>query len=198
MQALTDAPGHRTAAAARRHDTELVDGIIRGDQEALRAAYDQHAPSVMGVAVAILKNRDLAEDIVQEVYVRLWDRPERFDPGRGSLKSFLQMDAHGRAIDLIRSIRAGDERDRADHARTASTYTPGTEELAMDSVVSNRVQAALAELPDDQRTPIALAFFDGYSYRDVAERLGLPEGTVKSRIRAGMRRLRLDLAAEAV
>jgi RNA polymerase sigma-70 factor (ECF subfamily) len=197
MQTLNDTP---TVAdvGEREQDTELVGAIADRKHEALRSAYDQYAPAVMGVALGVLKDRDLAEDIVQQVYVRLWDRPQRFDPERGSLRSFLQMDAHGRSIDLIRSMRARDERDRADHARTASTATPGTEELAMDNVVSTHVHAALAELPEDQRTPIALAFFDGFSYRDVAERLGLPEGTVKSRIRAGMRRLRLVLAAEAV
>jgi RNA polymerase sigma-70 factor, ECF subfamily len=200
MQALNDTPRQASAVEAgeRALDAELVDAIVHRKHEALRTVYVRHAPAVMGVALGVLKDRDLAQDIVQEVYVRLWDRPQRFDPGRGSLRSFLQMDAHGRAIDAIRSMRARDERDRADHARTASTPTPGTEELAMDHVVSTQVQAALADLPEDQRTPIALAFFDGYSYRDVAERLGLPEGTVKSRIRAGMRRLRLVLAAEAV
>jgi RNA polymerase sigma-70 factor, ECF subfamily len=179
-------------------DARLARGIRDGDQEALRRAYDEHASAVMGVAIAVLKDRDHAQDVVQEVYVRLWDRPERFDPERGSLKSFLQMDAHGRAIDLIRSIRSSEARDRADHVRTASTPAPGTEELAMDNVVSSNVQAALAKLPEDQRTPIALAFLGGYSYRDVAAQLGLPEGTVKSRIRAGMRRLQLVLAAEAI
>lgn len=199
MQAIETHPGTGTdTSTERREDARLVAAIRDRDQQALRLAYDDYAPSVMGVAMGILKDRELAQDIVQEVYVRLWDRPERFDPNRGSLKSFLQMDASGRAIDMIRSMRAGEARDRADHARAASTYTPGTEEQAMDSVASSQVQAALAELPDDQRTPIAMAFFDGYSYRDVAELLGLPEGTVKSRIRAGMRRLRLVLAAEAV
>ncbi len=186
------------APSQRIDDAHLVALIADRDQAALRTAYELHAAAVMGVAIGVLKDRDLAQDIVQEVYVRLWDRPERFSPERGKLRSFLQMDARGRAVDLVRSLRASEERELADHARTSSTHAPGTEELAMDSVTSNRVQAALAELPEDQRAPIALAFFDGYSYRDVATRLGLPEGTVKSRIRAGMQRLRLVLAAEAV
>lgn len=199
MHTMEHALGTATDTALERSlDASLISAIADRDQQALRTAYEHHAASVMGVSMGILKDRELAQDVVQEVYVRLWDRPERFDPGRGSLKSFLQMDASGRSIDLIRSMRAAESRDRADHARTASTYSPGTEEQAMDSVVSSQVQEALAELPEDQRTPIALAFFGGYSYRDVAARLGLPEGTVKSRIRAGLRRLRPVLAAEAV
>lgn len=187
-----------TAGSERGDDAQLVARIGDGDQRALREAYDEYASAVMGVALGVLKDRDHAQDILQDVYVRLWERPERFNSERGNLRSFLQMDAHGRAIDLIRSMRASEQRDRADHARTTSTPIPGTEELAMDNVVSGRVQAALAELPEDQHKPIALAFLGGYSYRDVADHLGLPEGTVKSRIRAGMRRLRLVLAAEAV
>lgn len=181
----------------RSHDTGLMARIIDRDQQALRTAYDEHAFDVMGVAMGVLNDRGLAEDIVQEVYVRLWDRPGRFNPDRGSLRTFLRMDANSRAIDLIRSMRASKQRDRADHARTSSTAVSGTEELALESVVSSRVRAALAELPEDQRTPIALAYLGGYSYRDVAARLGHPEGTVKSRIRAGMRRLQTVLAAEA-
>ncbi len=198
MKVLEAAPSTPAPQPADFDDAALISRITRKDQQALRIVYDEHAAAVMGVAMGVLKNRDLAQDIVQEVYVRLWDRPARFDPGRGSLKSFLQMDAHGRAIDVVRSMRAREQRDRADHARNTSTTVPGTEELALENIVSGSVQAALAELPEDQRQPIALAYLGGYSYRDVAARLGLPEGTVKSRIRAGMRRLRLVLAAEAM
>lgn len=186
------------ASPERREEAELVERIAGGDQSALRDAYDRHAGNVMGVAIGLLRNRELAQDIVQEVFVRLWERPDRYDPQRGGLRAFLQMDAHGRSIDLIRSIRAADERDRADHARTSSATVAGTEELAMDAVTAQTVRGALGQLPEEQSTPIALAFFDGYSYRDVAGRLGLPEGTVKSRIRAGMRRLKLVLSPEAI
>ena len=197
MKVLEAAPGAKPGAD-RSTEAALVTRIQRGDQQALRSAYDDHAAAVMGVAMGVLKDRDRSEDVVQEVFVRLWDRPGRFDPTRGSLKSFLQMDAHGRAIDLVRSIRSSQQRDQADHARTASTPVAGTEELAMENVVSSQVRAALSTLPEDQRKPIALAYLGGFSYREVAARLGLPEGTVKSRIRAGMRQLRVVLAAEGV
>ena len=185
-------------AVIRQRDAALVDRISQRDAAALKEAYDLYSAHVNGVALGILKDRDLAADITQDIFVRLWERFERFDESRGSLKSFLQMDAHGRAIDLLRSRRAAQARELADHRKQASTPAAGTEELAMTSVTGGTVRAALMSLPDEQRTPIAMAYFDGYSYRDVAEILGVPEGTVKSRIRAGMRRLQLALGTEAV
>ena len=180
----------------RAEDRRIADRIAVRDEQALREAYDLYAGHVNGVALGILKDRDLAADITQEVFVRLWERFERYDPDRGSLKSFLQMDSHGRSIDLLRSRRAAAAREIADHQKQASTPTAGTEELAMESVQASTVRSALMSLPDEQRTPIAMAFFDGYSYRDVAEILGVPEGTIKSRIRTGMRRLNMALGAE--
>ena len=185
-------------AELRALDARLVERIEARDAGALREAYDLYAGHVNGVAMGILKDRDLAADITQEVFLRLWERFGRFDAERGSLKSFLQMDSHGRAIDLLRSRRSAQAREIADHRKQASTPTAGTEELAMTEVTGSTVRTALMSLPDEQRTPIAMAYFDGYSYRDVADILGVPEGTVKSRIRAGMRRLQLALGAEAL
>lgn len=181
----------------RALDRQLVERVASGDQAALKEAYDLYAGFVNGVAIGILKDRYLAADITQEVFLRLWNRHERYDASRGSLKSFLQMDAHGRSIDLLRSRRAEAARELADHRKESSTVSAGTEELAMTSMTSTEVRAALMALPEEQRTPIALAFFDGYPYAEVAEVLGLPEGTVKSRIRAGMARLKLALGVEA-
>lgn len=188
----------QTAAIQRPNDDRsLVDAILGGDQEALRTAYDRYAGFVNGVALGILKDRDLAADITQEVFVRLWQRGDRFQSSRGSLKAYLKVDAHGRAIDLLRSRIASSRRERNDQEKQWSTHTPGTEELAMAAVVSDTVQSALLELPETQRDAIAMAYFDGYSYREVANRLGVPEGTVKSRIRIGLRRLQAVLGEEA-
>ena len=193
----------QTSASASHHmaprnadDLALVESIIAGDKRALHDAYELYSPFVNGVAIGILRDPHLAADITQEVFVRLWQRGERFDPNRGSLKSYLQIDAHGRAIDLLRSRRASAERERVDHAKMSSTHTAGTEELAMTAMSSETVRDAMLGLPEDQRTPIAMAFFGGHSYRDVANALDLPEGTVKSRIRLGMKRLQLALGAE--
>ena len=198
LRSPTTAPDRApTDTTDRDRDASLVRRIAIGDQGALREAYDEHAAAVNGVALGILRDRDLAADVTQEVFVRLWERTHRYDAGRGSLRSFLQMDAHGRSIDLMRSRRSAQARELADHRKEASTERAGTEELAMTAVTSTTVRTALLELPEEQRTPIALAFFDGHSYRDVAEMLGVPEGTVKSRIRSGIRRLHLALGTEA-
>jgi RNA polymerase sigma-70 factor, ECF subfamily len=174
-------------------DEAIVSAIDNGEEHALRLAYEQHAAAVLGVALGVLRDPARAEDVTQEVFLRLWDRPERFRPERGTLRTFLQMDAHGRSVDMIRSANAASRRDGVDHVERTSAAAAGTEELAMTEIVSAEVRAALLSLPDEQRLPITLAFFDGYSYRDVADLLSVPEGTVKSRIRAGMQRLRLSM-----
>ncbi|KAA3641944.1 MAG: RNA polymerase subunit sigma-24 [Armatimonadetes bacterium] len=179
-------------------DQRLANAIIEGDKRALHDAYALHASYVHGVALGILKDPHLASDVTQEVFVRLWQRGERFDANRGSLRSYLQIDGHGRAIDLLRSRRSSASRERLDYQKMSSTHTAGTEELALTSITSDRVRDAMLNLPNDQRTPIAMAFFDGNSYRDVANVLGLPEGTIKSRIRLGMKRLQLTLGTEVL
>lgn len=187
--------GTAAGETARADDAALAAAIADGHHASLRTAYDLYASRVMGVAMGILKNKELAEDVTQEVFVRLWNNPHRFNAGRGSLKAYLQVDARGRSIDLIRSLRAAAQRDQADYYKS-SNQAVGTEDMAMTSLTSATVREAILGLPEDQRAPIALAYLDGHSYRDVADHLGLPEGTVKSRIRAGMRRLHLTLAHE--
>ena len=190
------APSDLAAVPKNANDLALVESIVAGDRRALHDAYDLYAPFVNGVAIGILKDPHLAGDVTQEVFVRLWQRGERFDADRGSLKSYLQIDAHGRAIDLLRSRRSSAQRERLDFAKQSSTHTAGTEELAMTAMASDTVRDAVLGLPEDQRTPIAMAFFGGHSYRDVAIALDLPEGTVKSRIRLGMKRLQFALGTE--
>lgn len=192
------APHAEPTAPTRSEDSNLVEAINSGDKRALHDAYELYAGYVNGVAIGILKDPHLAADITQEVFVRLWQRGDRFDAERGTLKSYLQVDAHGRSIDLLRSRLASQKRERADHEKSTSTHTASTEELAMTAITSQTVRTAMLGLPEDQRTPIAMAFFGGHSYRDVAEALNLPEGTVKSRIRLGMKRLQLALGTAAV
>lgn len=188
-------PDKATKAAKRAQDAELAVRLVDQDPNALHDAYREYGHRVYRVAYGLLRREELAQDVTQEVFVRLWKRPERYDSSRGALSSFLQLDAHGRSVDLIRSEEARAKREIANE-RLSSKHQDGPEEEAMKRITSDRVRSALDDLKDTERGPIAMAFYLGYSYRKVAEVLGVPEGTVKSRIRSGMTKLRKALGTE--
>ena len=170
-------------------DAQLVVGIGRFRNEALAEVYRRHAPALFGLARRILAGRDLAEEVVQEVFLRLWNQPDRFDPDRGSLRTYLLTQTHGRSVDVIRaeaSRRAREERD----ARLTVEGSYDLEREVWDLTQAEQVRAALAQLTDGERRAIELAYFGGHTYREVAVLLREPEGTVKSRIRSGLSRLR--------
>jgi RNA polymerase sigma-70 factor (ECF subfamily) len=174
-------------------DAGLVVAISRYREEALAEAYRRHAGAVYGLARRLLADDTQAEEIVQEIFLRLWNQPEKFDPGRGSLRSFLLAGCHGRSVDLLRSDAARRRREERDLRRTAEAGYDVEHEV-WDLTVADTMRTALAVLPDGERRAIELAYWGGHSYREVAGLLGEPEGTVKSRIRAGLKRLRSELA----
>jgi RNA polymerase sigma-70 factor (ECF subfamily) len=178
-------------------DAALVVAIGRWRQEALAEAYRRHAGAVFALARRVLVDTQLAEEVVQEVFLRLWDHPDRFDPGRGTLRSFLLAQCHGRAVDIVRSEESRRAREARDHREQAEAGYDLEHEV-WDLTVAEHVREALDALPEDERRAIELAYFGGRSYRDVATILGQPEGTVKSRIRAGLKRLRVGLADAGV
>lgn len=126
------------------------------------------------------------------MFLRLWNQSERFDPERGTLRSFLLAHAHGRAVDLLRSDAARRRREDRDH-RQAATSGYDIDHEVWDLTVSEHVRRAVDLLPDGERRAIELAYFGGKTYREVATDLGEPEGTIKGRIRAGLKRLRVEL-----
>lgn len=168
--------------------------IARYHEEALAEAYRRHAGAVYGLARRVLWDGALAEEVVQEIFLRLWSRPERYDSERGSLRSFLLAQAHGRAVDMLRSESSRREREAREASATAGAGYDVEHEV-FDLTVAEQVRETLGTLPDDQRKAIELAYFGGHSYREVATMLGQPEGTVKSRIRAGLSRMHRDLAS---
>lgn len=173
-------------------DAVLVVAISRYRQEALAEAYRRHAGAVFALSRRLLIDTTLAEEIVQEVFLRLWNNPEKFDPERGSLRSYLLAQCHGRSIDLLRSESSRRLREERDVRRTAEAGYDLEHEV-VDLSVAEHVQEALNALPDGERQAIALAYFAGHTYREVAAMLEEPEGTVKSRIRSGLKRMRTEL-----
>lgn len=178
-------------------DAALVAAIGGSSQEALAEAYSRHSGAVHGLARRILRDETLAEEITQEVFLRLWNNAEKFDATRGSLRSFLLAHTHGRSVDLIRSESARRTREDKD-ARLAPSDSHDIEDEVWNMALAEQIKAALAKLIDGERKAIELAYFGGHTYREVAELLGEPEGTVKSRIRSGMKRLRTELTAAGV
>lgn len=178
-------------------DAALVVAIGRWREDALAEAYRRHGGAVFALASRVLANRSMAEEITQEVFLRLWDHADRFDPERGTLRSYLLAVTHGRAVDQLRSDSARRAREERDHRMQAESGYDLEHEVA-DLVVGEQVREALDGLPEGERQAIELAYFGGYTYREVASMLGEPEGTVKTRIRTGLRRLRTGLAEVGV
>jgi RNA polymerase sigma factor (sigma-70 family) len=174
-------------------ERETSTRLAARDETALTQIYDQYASFVFGLALRVIREQRGAEDVAQEVFVFLWERPEAFDPDRGSLRTWLGTLTHRRAVDYVRREEARRKRAQRDAACRVS-QVPDVEELATALVTAERVRAALDELPPDQREAIQLSYFGGRTYRQVAVELGIPEGTAKSRLRLGLRRVATALA----
>ncbi len=169
-------------------DSVLMVAVQRHDQDALAELYRRHGGSLFQIALRVLAVRGLAEEVVQDIFARLWQRPECFDPARGSLRSLLLAQAHSRAIDIVRSETSRRRREKGDADAVKAAYV--LEDEAVDSAIGQEIRKAVETLAEPEREAISLAYFGGHSYVDVASLLGVPEGTVKSRIRSGLARLR--------
>jgi RNA polymerase sigma-70 factor, ECF subfamily len=159
----------------------LLDRLAAGDHAALGEVYDRYAGLVNGLALRILRNTAEAEEVIQEVFVQIWRQAERFDPARGSAEAWICTIARSRALDRLR--RRTSRREDSDEAITGASDMPRTVEALA-------VRKALDGLSADQRTALELAYYEGLTQSEIAERLGEPLGTVKTRIRTAMIRLR--------
>lgn len=179
---------HRNAS-----DVNLVIAIGRYDQAALTEVYRRHGGAIFGLALRLLRDRSLAEDVVQTVFIRFWDHPDRFDAERGALRSYLLAQTHGRSVDLIRAESARHRREERSGQRDLRSDDYDLEREVVDLTAAEQVKDILATLPDGEREAIELAYFEGHTYKEVAVVLDQPEGTVKSRIRSGLRRMHTEL-----
>lgn len=178
-------------------DAALVLAVARYRTEGLAEAYRRHAGAVYALARRVTADPSLAEDVVQEVFLGLWRDPERFDPDRGSLRSWLLAQAHGKSVDLVRAESSRKKREERE-ARLRAEAGYDIEREVWDLAVAERVREAIGGLRKEERRAIQLAYFGGQTYREVARLLGEPEGTVKARIRSGLRNMRARLTNAGV
>jgi RNA polymerase sigma-70 factor, ECF subfamily len=186
------------AVSVKRLDRELVARLVGGEESALRETYRAYAPAVFGLAIRVLGNDALAQEVTQDVFVRLWEQPARFDPERGPLRAYLLAMTHSRAVERVRAEESQRRRREAVRRERVMNAPADPALIVTARADGDAVRNALAELPDDQRTAIEMAYFDGMSYREVADSLGEPEGTVKYRIRSGMQKMKAALQSAEV
>jgi RNA polymerase sigma-70 factor (ECF subfamily) len=171
----------------------MREALTAGRADALAEVYDAHASAVYGIALRVTHDHGAAEDVAQEVFVELWQRPERYDPGQAPLRGWLCMIARRRAIDWRRRQVT---RDRYTLLLAGQAIpAPNIEEDVEASTMAKLVRAAVHDLPPLYREAIALAYYYGLTYREVAHELRIPEGTAKYRLRTGLRRIGDSISA---
>lgn len=178
-------------------DADLARDLQRGDPEAVEALYDRYGRMAFGLAYRIMKETSAAEDIVQEAFVSAWTNARGFDPSRGNLRGWLLTIVRNRAIDRLRSGR----RTRQEAPLESANQIAGsgdTLEAVTLSAERKEIRDGVAALPDEQRRTLELGYFDGLTHVEIADRMGVPLGTVKGRMRLGLEKLRAHLQARGV
>jgi RNA polymerase sigma-70 factor (ECF subfamily) len=190
-------------------DEDLIQQMAQRRSEALAGLYERYKRLIYSFVVHILKDEAAAEEVTQDVFLRAWEAAHKFQGGRGKVSSWLLAIAHNRAIDELRSRRARGARvttsfdlappgdlEQAFHARGAGQAGDNPEQAVLDGMQRARILAALDLLPAEQRQVVSLAYYGGYTHREIADRLDAPLGTVKTRLRLGLQKLRGLLRAE--
>jgi RNA polymerase sigma-70 factor (ECF subfamily) len=187
----------KTAEPAARTLEELVAAAARGDEAAFAALYDQTSPRVYGMVLRVIRDPAQAAEVTQDVYLEVWRQSARFDAGKGGVLPWLLMIAHRRAVDRVRSAQSSMVRDdRYAQLHEERPYDSVSEQV-QTSLEAQRVRRVLADLTPAQREAVTLAYFGGYTHTEVAELLTVPLGTVKTRIRDGLIRMRDALGVMA-
>ncbi len=185
-------PAPRRAAEPAGNDllAEVFSRVCGGNQEAFAELYDLTSARVHGLVLSVVRAPDLAAEITQEVYVEVWQQAARWSPERGGLRAWMHTIAHRRAVDRVRSVQKATERDVRWAGTTREIEPDRTWEGVEQNLEAEGVRTALATLSEVQKQAVSLAYYGGYSHREVADMLNLPLGTVKTRIRDGLVGLR--------
>jgi RNA polymerase sigma-70 factor (ECF subfamily) len=179
-----------TPAASARPLDDLLVATAGGDRAAFGALYDQSAARIFGLVRRLVVDPAQAEEVTQDVYLEIWQTAARFDPSRGSALSYMFTLAHRRAVDRVRAAQSSRERDAKVGARDLEVPVDTVAEAAEVRIEHEKAHVALAGLSELQRECVALAYYGGLTHTEIAARLGVPLGTVKTRLRDGMIRLR--------
>ncbi len=179
-----------TAPASKE---ELLGRVARGDEAAFGDLYDQMAPRVLGLVKRLLVDHAQSEEVTQEIFLEIWQSASRYEAARGGASTWILTMAHRRAVDRIRSSQAGRDRDTKIGIRDLAVAYDSVSETVETRIEHERVEKAMSRLTELQRQAISLAYYGGLSHSEVAERLHIPLGTVKTRLRDGMIRLRDEL-----
>jgi RNA polymerase sigma-70 factor (ECF subfamily) len=171
-------------------DREAMARVAAGDAAGLEVLYDRYATLVYSLALRIVRNTSDAEDVTQEAFAQVWTHASRFDPARGALPAWLTVIARSRALDRLRRASAGTASSGPDPLAAIPDPTPSVELMAASAEQVVAAREALAALPADQRAALELAYYEGLTQAEIAARTSTPLGTVKTRIRTGLQRIR--------
>ena len=184
-------------AAPVDHVGELLLLAASGDEAAFARLYDMVAPRVFGLILRVLVDRSQSEEVLQEVFLEIWQSAARFAPNKGQGRSWILTIAHRRAVDRVRSAQASTDRDVRVGLRDLEVPRDGVAEQVEERIEAERVAAALSRLTAAQREAITLAYYGGYSQSEIAALVGAPLGTIKTRMRDGLSRLRTEMGVTA-
>lgn len=178
-------------------EIHILDSLINKDENVFENVFHLYSGACLNFSRKILRSDTKANDVVQNVFIKLFEKPERFDPTRGTLKTFLLTQCRSRSIDLIRSETARSNREKKqsenlDLSRNQN-ISSSTESIILQLSLSEHIKSALEVLTKDEKSAIVLSYYQGLTYRESAIELDLPEGTVKSRIRSGLKKLKVSL-----
>lgn len=179
---------------ARLADEDLLELAARGDEVAFEVLYDRHGKVAWSLAFRLLGERSAAEDLVQEAFLAVWNGAGGYSSVKGSVRTWVLSIVHHRAVDRLRQGAASRRRQEAlEQVAAMRPDAPDAAEVALARVEAREVQSALVDVPDDQLQELRLAYYGGYTHHEIADLLSLPLGTVKSRMRLGLDRVRRNL-----